>query len=343
MPTHKLYIPQPVAPTAMARLDQNPDLDVEIFPHTDRQVTKQELLEAVKDASILWALGEIPFDADVIAAAERLEFIAAMHTRASFVDIAAATARDIPVSGTTALNRTSVAELTMALIIGLAWRTIEADRFTREGRWQQNQSEAFITTSLYDKTVGIVGFGRIGQAVARRCQAFGMDVVYTKRTRMSLDEEREFRAQWREVDGLFRESDFVVMLCPLTKDTLRMVDRRRLELMKPSAFFVNSARGELVVEQDLIDVLAEGRIAGAGLDVYENEIPHPSPGPTEAMKALDNVVFTPHIGSATRESRDLMAGMTVDCIEAFMRGERPPVVLNPEVYGDAPIHDERLS
>jgi glyoxylate reductase len=343
MPHERIYIPQPVPPTALQRLEDNPDLVVEFFPHTDRQVTKEELLEAVGDKTILWALGEIPFDADVIAAAEQLKFVAAMHTRASFVDIPAATDRGIPVSGTTALNRTSVAELTMTLMISLAWRIIEADRFTREGRWRQNQSEAFITTSMYDKTVGIVGFGRIAQAVARRCQAFGMNVVYNKRSRMSLDEEREFRVRWRSLDDLFRESDFVVLLCPLTKDTLRMVDRRLFGLMKESAFFINSARGEIIVEEDLIEALATGRIAGAGLDVYENEIPHPNPGPTEAMKALDNVVFTPHIGSATREARDLMAGMTVDCIEAFLRGERPPVVLNPEVYGDAPVEDERLS
>lgn len=343
MPVEKLYIPQPIPESALERLRNNPNLEVEMDPHTDRQVTKEALLEAVPGKTILYALGEIPFDADVIAAAPDLKLIAVTHTVASFVDIPSATARGIPVTGTTPLNRTSVAELTMALMISLAWRIIEADAFTRAGKWKQNQTEAFITTSLYDKTVGIVGFGRIAQAVARRCQAFGMNVVYNKRSRMSIDEEREWRASFRTLDDLFRESDFVVLLCPLTKETKYMVDGRLIGLMKESAYFINTSRGDVVVEPDLTAALKAGKIAGAGLDVYQNELPNPNPGPTEEMLALDNVIVCPHIGSAAREARALMAGMTVDNIEAFLRGERPPIVLNPEVYGDAPVINERLS
>lgn len=344
MANERIYIPQPIPASALERLQQNPDIsEIELFPHTDRQAPRDEVLQSVRDKTILYALGEVPYDAEVINAAPDLKLVAVTHTRGSFVDIAAATARGIPVTGTTALNRTSVAELTMALMIGLAWRIIEADRFTREGRWRQNQSMAFLTTSLYDKTLGIVGFGRIGQAVARRSQSFGMDVLYNKRTRMSIDEEREYRTEYRELDDLFRESDFLVLCSPLTKETMGMVDARRLKLMKPTSFLINPSRGGLVVEPDLIEALENGTIAGAGLDVYETEVPEPDPGPPPAMKALDNVIVTPHIGSAAREARELMANMTVDCIEAFIRGERPPVVLNPEVYGEAPIKDERLS
>lgn len=343
MEPDRIYIPQPIPQSALERLERHPQLEVEMFPHTDRQATKDRLLAAIPDKTILFALGESPVDAEVIAAAPGLKLIAVMHTRASFVDMAAATARGIPVTGNLPLNRTSVAELTLAHMIALSWRIVEADQFTRHGRWKQNQSEAFITTSLYDKTVGLVGFGRIGQAVARRCQAFGMEVLYTDPVRLSLDEEREFRVQWRTLEDLFRQGDFVVMLCPLTTETLGMVDARLLGLMKSSAYFVNTSRGRLVVESDLIDALRVGTIAGAGLDVFENELPNPNPGPTEAMKALDNVVVTPHIGSAAREARTLMAGMAVDSIEAFLRGERPPVVLNPEVYGEPPIQFDRLS
>lgn len=339
----KIFVPQPIPEEALAQLEELGD--VTIYPHVDRLMPYADMLEAVRDKTIFYALGEIPYKEDLIAAAADLQFIAAMHGSAKFVDIAAATRRKIPVAGLPyGMITKTTAEFTFALLMATAWRLPEADTFLREGHWQQNQSMAFMGTRLFGKTLGIVGMGNIGQMVARRAVACDMNIIYNKRTPLSKAEEFVLGgAEFRSLEDLFMESDFIALTVALTKDTMGLVDERLISLMKPSAILINTSRGDVIDEAALTAALREGRIRGAGLDVYQNEVPEPNPGPREEMLGLPNVVFTPHIGSGGRETREEMALRTVRNIERFLAGERPFDVLNPEVYGEAAVADERLS
>jgi glyoxylate reductase len=337
----KLFIPQPIPEAAAERLEQRCELT--IYPHTDRRMPYVEMLEAVRNQDILYALGEIPYDKKVIDTATKLKFIAAMHSSAKFVDKNAATQRGIPVAILPSRIARTTAEFTFALLMATAWRLPEADRFLRDGKWQQNQSMAFLGTRMFDKTLGIVGMGTIGTDVAVKARACGMRIVYNKRSRLSPPEEVSLGAEYRSLVDLFRESDFIVLSPALTKDTKGMITAELIAMMKPSAILINTSRGPVVDEAALEQALAEGHIRGAGLDVYENEIPEADrPGPSERFKSFSNVVLTPHMGTAARETREEMALRTVENIERFLDGKRPLDVLNPEVYGEAARHDERI-
>ena len=267
MKAMRIFVPQPIPPIAAARLEALGE--VTTYPHTDRRIPYDELLEAVADKDILYAMGEIPYDARVIAAARRLRYIAAMHGSATFVDKEAATKRGIPVS---LLGRRSVkttAEFTFALLVATAWRIPEADQFMRAGKWKQNQSMAFLGTRLFGKTLGIVGLGQIGTGLAVRARALGMDIIYSKRTPLSQVQEAGLGVEYRSLEDLFRESDFLALTPPLTKETKGMIGADLLALMKPSAILINTSRGLVIDEAALV----EGRIRGAGLDVYETRDP----------------------------------------------------------------------
>lgn len=339
--TVKIFVPQPIPPAAVDRLRELGELT--LFAHLDRAMPRDELLEAVRDQHILYALGEIGYDEQVISAAGDLRLIAAMHVHpAKFVDIPAATSRGIPVTGipNTGLAKTT-AEFTFALLVTTAWRLPEADRFLRDGRWQQNQSEAFLGTRLYGKTLGIVGLGAIGTDVAVKARACGMSILYSKRTQLSPAEAVTLGVEYRSLEDLFRESDFVVLTPALTSETRGLVGADLLAVMKPSAILINTSRGQVVDEQALEEALAQGRIRGAGLDVFAREEP-PVRGPGDGLKNLPNVVLTPHMGSAARETREEMALRTVQNIARFLDGRRPLDVLNPEVYGEAARASERI-
>jgi glyoxylate reductase len=336
----KLFVPQPIPDAAVARLRER--CDVTMYPHLDRRIGRAELLEAVRDQQILYALGEIDYDAEVLDAATELRLIAAMHVAATFVDIPGATERGIPVTGipNTGLARTT-AEFTFALLIATAWRLPEADRFLRADQWVQNQSMAFLGSRLYGATLGIVGMGAVGTGVAVRARACGMRVVYTKRTPLSPVEEASLGAEYRSLPDLFRESDFVALTPALTKATDGLVTGELIATMKPNAILVNTSRGPVLDEAALEEALAAGRIRGAGLDVFQHEThTHGPTGPSARLRELPNVVLTPHMGSAARETRDEMALRTVENIERFLDGERPLDMLNPEVYGEAPRRTE---
>jgi phosphoglycerate dehydrogenase-like enzyme len=339
----RIFVPQPIPEAALARLETLGD--VTIHRHVDRLMPYDEMMEAVRDQDVFFALGEIPYDARLIDAAANLELIAAMHGAAKFVDIAAATRRGIPVTGLPYdMILKTTAEFTFALLLATAWRLPEADAFLRGGRWKQNQSMAFMGTRLFGKTLGIAGMGNVGQMVARRAAACEMRIAYFDRARLSPAEAYAFGgAEFRSIEDLFIESDFVALTLPLTKETRGLVDARLLALMKPEAILINTARGELVDEAALEAALREGRIRGCGLDVYHNEVPDPDPGPPAGLRDLPNVVLTPHIGSGARETREEMALRTVRNIERFLAGERPFNVLNPEVYGEAAIASDRIS
>lgn len=326
----KVFVPQRLPDGAMARLSSL--AEVEVFDRLDRCVTHDELLSAVADKDILIALGQIPYDRQVIEAAARCELIAVMHSRGTFVDIEAATANGIVVSGIpTDVSRTT-AEFTFAMVVGTSWRLAEADRFLRAGQWTQNQSTAFLGSRLFGKTLGIVGMGIVGQGVAKRALACDMTILYNKRSRLSPDLESELGASYRDLESLFKESDIVVLTVALTDETRGLVDERLLSLMKPTAILINTSRGAVIDELALERALREQRIRGAGLDVYNREPPNSDPGPTPGLLELPNVLLTPHIGTAARETREEMAALVVDRIASFIAGDRPETTLNPEVY-----------
>lgn len=290
------------------------------------------------EGKITSCTGGIQYTEKVIeAAGPDLKGIAAMYIFPKFVDIKAATKRGIQVTGIPNMLVETTAKLTFALVIGTAWRLAEADRFLRDNQWKQYQSMAFLTTRIYDKTLGVVGLGRIGRSLAQKAEGCGMRVLYTKRTQLSPEEESRLRVEWRELDDLFREADVVALTPTLTPTSKGLVGERLLSLMKPTSILINTSRGAVLDEEALVKALKEEWLRGAGLDVYQREFPNPDSGPHPGLLELPNIVLTPHIGSAARETREEMAMRTVDNIKVMIQGKRPPDLLNPEVFGESPL------
>jgi glyoxylate reductase len=307
-------------------------------------IPRDALLAGVEDCDYLWMLGDTPIDEEVMDAAPRLKGIATMALFPNVVDVGAATRRGLPVTVVPHVITKTTCDLTCALVLGLFWRIVEADRFVRGGRFHQEQSTTFLTRELTGKTVGMIGLGEIGAEIVKRLRAFEMNVVYTKRNRLSPDRERELGVTWEPgLDDVLRRADVVVLMATYNASTHELIGAREFGLMKPSAFFVNTARGRIVDEPALIEALRNGTIAGAGLDVYRTEPPVGEPSPSPELFDMPNVILTPHIGSATVEAREAMALGVVENLRAMIAGERPPDVVNPDVYGEeAPARSDRL-
>lgn len=331
----KVFVVQPVMQVGRAALEEI--ADVEVF-ESERMISKPELLLAVRDCEYIWMLGDTPIDDEVMEAAPKLKGIATMALFPNVVDVEAATRRGIPVTVVPHLITKTTCDLTCAIVVGLAWRLVEADRFVRDGRFHQEQSTTFLTTELSGKVVGMVGLGEIGTEIVKRLRAFDMDVIYTKRSRLPEDRERELGVTWvADRDELLSRADFVVVMATYNATTHEMFGARQFDLMKPSAFFVNTARGRIVDESALIEALRERKIAGAGLDVYWQEPPVGEPSPSPELFDFPNVILTPHIGSATVEAREAMSVAVVENLSAMIRGDRAPGAVNPEVYGEEPM------
>jgi glyoxylate reductase len=337
MPTSKprVYVVQPVPAEALAELRRI--AAVEVVPHFDRAISRDELLAGVRGCEYLWALGEIPVDGEVMDAGP-LRFIAIMEILSRAVDVHAATQRAIPVSSLANLDiiTTSTAEHVMALTLALARRLAAAERLVRDRGWAQYQSMALLGTLLDGKELGIVGLGNVGRKLARRARRMGMRVTYTDRSRFDERIERRLAVQWRELDDLLRAADVVALTPTLTASSVGLIDGRRLAMMKPTAYLVNTSRGQVVDEAALVAALAAERIAGAALDVFETEPPTPGGGPRDELLGMQNVLLTPHLGTATREARSAMAASVVADLGAAIAGGRPNTVINPEVYGRPP-------
>jgi glyoxylate reductase len=330
----KVFVIQAVPEEAVAVLRRV--ASVTVFPAFDRTISRTELLASARGCDYLWALGEIPVDGAVMDAGP-LKMIAIMEILSRAVEVDAATARGIPVTTLPNLEiiTTSTAELAFSLIQALTRRLPEADRLVRDDRWTQYQSMALLGTLLEGKVLGIVGLGNVGRKLARRAQGSGMRVVYTDRSRFDQATERRLDVGWLELDELMSESDVIALTPTLTASSVRLIDGRRLGLMKPTAYLVNTSRGPVLDEGALVDALAAGQLAGAALDVFETEPPTPGGGPRTELRRLDNVILTPHLGTATVEARREMALTVVANLEAAIAGRRPRDVINPEVYGDA--------
>jgi glyoxylate reductase len=330
----KVFAVQPVMEVGRKALEEFADVDV--FD-SYRMISKPELLARSRNVDYIWMLGDTPIDEEVIASNENLKGIATMALFPNVVDVEAATRRGIPVTVVPHVITKTTCDLTCALVIALAWRLVEADAFVRAGRFHQEQSTTFLTHELAGKVVGMIGLGAIGTEIVKRLRAFEMEIVYTKRNRLSPGREAELGVSWEEdLEGVLRQADFVVLMTTYNKTTHKLIGEREFKLMKPSAFFVNTARGRIVDEPALIQALRDGEIAGAGLDVHWNEPPISEPMPSPELFEFDNVILTPHMGSATHEARTEMALAVVENLRAMIDGERAPGVVNPEVYGEEP-------
>ena len=255
--------------------------------------------------------------------APALKVIANYGVGFEHIDLDAATRRGIPVTNTPGVLTETTADLAFALILATARRVVAGDQRVRQGKFQYWAPLLFLGQEVNGKTLGIIGMGRIGKAVARRAAGFGMKLLYHSRTRLSPLEEQELGASLQPLETLLREADFVTLHVPLTPHTRHLIGSRELELMKDSAFLINTARGPVVDEAALVAALRQGQIRGAGLDVYEKE-PELSPG----LADLENVVLLPHLGSATVETRTRMAVMAAENLLAGLRGDPPPNCLN---------------
>jgi glyoxylate reductase len=320
-----IFVTQPIAAGALDRLRAAGQ--VTLNPDALHILTRAELLAGVREAEYLVCLLHDRVDAEVIGAAQHLRMIASMAIIPASVDVAAATARGIPVTTIPPLVTEATADLHFALLLAVARRVVEGDRALRQGIFPGGQSAHFVGGDVHGQTLGIVGLGRIGEAVARRARGFGMRILYTKRRRLEPAAEAALGATYASLDDLLRESDFVSVHAALMPETVHLIGARELALMRPSAYLVNTARGPIVDEKALVDALRSRTIAGAALDVFEQE-PHVEPGLIE----LPAVVLTPHLGSAARGTRARIADIVVDNVIAVIEGRRPPNVYNPDVY-----------
>jgi glyoxylate reductase len=322
----KIYLTQPVAASAIARLEAIADVTINSDPlHI---ATKDELLKAAREHDIIFCLLHDKIDAEIINANPRLKAVASMTITPADIDIAAATARKLPVTVIPALLlNDATADLAWALLMAIARRVAEGDRLMRNGVFPGSQSSYMVGGGVSRKTLGLIGVGGVGNAMAQRARGFSMPVIYHDPRRLTPDKEHELGATWVPFEQVFQDADFVSLHVQLTPQTHHLVGAAQLALMKPTAYLINSARGPVVDELALVDALKNRRIAGAGLDVYEHE-PRPHP---ELLK-MDNVVCSPHTGSAVRELREAMANVVVDNILAILDGKAPPNCWNADVY-----------
>ncbi len=326
MPRPRIFVTQPVSERALARL--RAVARVNVFPDSSRIIPKRTLIAAVRKADILFCLLHDPIDRAVVDANPKLRMIAAQSITPSNIDVAAATARRIPVTVVPPLTTEATADMTFGLMIAVARRMIEGDRMARAGKFPGSQSSHLLGALVWGKTLGLIGGGGlIGKAVARRARGFAMRVLYWTPRRKPESEEREAGLTYVQLDELLRESDFVSIHSPLTKETRHQIGARELRLMKKTAFLINTARGPIIDEAALVRALQHKQIAGAGLDVFEHE-----PKIDKALRKMVNVVLAPHLGSATAEVREQMANIVVDNILAFLGGKRLPNCVNPQIF-----------
>src|SRR5581483_4928856 len=301
----RVHITQPIAPSALERVRAAADVTMNEDPL--RIPAPSELAAAVRDADVLLCLLHDAVTAEVIGANPALRAIASMAITPANIDVAEATRLGIPVT--------------------VIRRIAEADRAVRAGAVVGCQSRHFESLGVSGRTLGILGAGGVGRAMARRARAFGMTLLYHDPRRLPAEDEASLALAWVPFDELFSRSDYVSVHVSLTRETRHLIGAREFALMKPGAYFVNSARGGLVDQPALVRALAEGRIAGAGLDVLEGE-PHVDP----RLRAMPNVALTPHMGSAVAGLREAMANVVADNVLAVLAGERPPNCWNPEIY-----------
>ncbi|MBL7155312.1 MAG: D-glycerate dehydrogenase [Candidatus Portnoybacteria bacterium] len=292
--------------------------DVAVGP--EEKISREELLKGVKGVEAILSVLTEKIDGEVMeAAGKQLKVIANYAVGYNNIDVAEAKERGIMVTNTPGVLTDAVAEHAVALLFAIAERIVEADRYTRAGKFKAWGPKLLLGADIKGRTLGIVGLGRIGSAVAQRMQdGFDVKIIYFD-IRRNEELEKKFNIEYRELDDLLKEADFVSLHTALTDETRHLINAERLKTMKPTAYLINTSRGPIIDERALLEVLKNKTIAGAALDVFENE-PELTPGLTE----LENIVLTPHIASATKETRDKMAEMAANNITAVLEDQTPP-------------------
>lgn len=323
MDRQKVFVTRLIPEAGLVRLRMH--FDVTVNPE-DRPLQRNELHRKIADADGVIGLLTDRIDAGFFDAAPRLKGYANYAVGFDNIDVAEATRRGIPVSNTPDVLTQATAEMAWALLFAVARRVVETDAIMRSGAWNGWGPLQFIGADVSGKTLGIVGAGRIGAAVARMSTGFGMRVIYNNPSRRNIDLEEEIGARSVDFDELLAESDFISVHAPLRPMTRHLFNAEAFRKMKRTAVIINTARGPVIKEDDLVEALKTGEIGGAGLDVYETE-----PKMAEGLAECPNTVLLPHIGSATRSARDGMAMLAAENLVAMLQGHKPPTLLNPEV------------
>ncbi len=324
----KVFITRELFDEAIERIKEFYDVEVwPMYTPPPREVILEKLSEV--DAAVTLLTDKI--DCEVIERAKNLRIIAQYAVGYDNIDIECATKHGVYVTNTPGVLTEATADLTWALILAAARRIVEADVFVRWGEWWRKRTgwhpKMMLGYEIYGKTIGIIGMGRIGRAVARRAKGFNMRILYYDVKRLPEEVEKELGAQYVDLDTLLSEADVVSIHVPLTKQTYHLINEERLKKMKKTAILVNTARGAVIDTEALVKALREGWIAAAGLDVHESE----PLDPNHPITALKNVVLAPHIGSATYKTRLAMAMLVADNLIAFAKGEVPPTLVNKDV------------
>lgn len=305
--------------------DSNQNRMCELFDavpnHSDKPFSRDDLIAAMADCDVLVPTVTDHIDAEMIAnAPDRLRLIASFGAGVDHIDLAAARAKKILVTNTPGVFTEDTADMTMALILSAPRRLSDGEKLMRSGQWEGWKPSGMLGHCIGGKKLGIIGMGRIGQAVARRASGFGLSIVYHNRRQLPPAVEESLRASFvSDLDELVRECDIISLHCPHTAETHEMINAERIGMMKPSTYLINTARGDLVNEDALIDALQNERIGGAGLDVYQNE-----PAIDPRFLTLKNTVLLPHMGSATFEGREASGERVITNIRVWADGHRPP-------------------
>mgnify|MGYP000378857572 CR=1 FL=1 len=297
--------------------------ELEIY-EGDAPPSKEEIINGVKDKDALICLLTDKIDAEVMENGKNLKIIANYAVGLDNIDIEEATKRGIFVTNTPGVLTETVADLAWALMLAIARRIVEGDDFMRQKKFKGWAPMLLLGRDIHGKTLGVIGAGRIGKAFARRAIGFSMKILYYSRKR-DEEFEKETNAKFVGLEELLSQSDFVSLHLPLTKETYHIIGEKELKMMKKTAYLINTSRGKCIDEKALIKALKEGWIAGAALDVYENE-----PCVSEELLSLKNVVLAPHIGSASHDTRSRMAIMVAENVLAVLDGKIPPQCVNPE-------------
>jgi glyoxylate reductase len=324
MPKPKIYVTRKLPERGLQIIRKH--FDMEVWPEY-APPPKKTIIEKAKNVDALATLLSDKIDAEVFNAAPKLKIVSQLAVGFDNIDIPEATKRGIYVTNTPEVLTDTTADFAWALLMALARRVIEADKYVRTGQWKVGwHPDMMAGRDIYNATIGVVGAGRIGYAVAKRATGFSMKILfYDVVPRPEI--EKDFGAKKVDLDTLLRESDFVSIHVPLMKETQHLINEQKLKLMKKTAYLINNSRGPVVDEKALYKALKEGWIAGAGLDVFEQE---PTPADNPLLK-LDNVAVAPHISSASIETRSKMGEMVAENLVAFFEGKKPPNLLNADV------------
>ena len=311
----KVLLTRGLFPEAVALFERDFDLEI---GHLERMLAREELRQKVKGKDAVITMVADTVDEAFLESAPGLKIIANYAVGYNNIDVSACVKRGIPVLHTPDVLTNATADAAFALLLGVARRIVEAHAYVIQGEFTAWKPDLLLGQELAGKKVGIIGMGRIGQAFARRCAGFGLSILYHSRTRLPEETERVLQARYVPFETLLKEADFISLHVPLTPETRHLINEENLRLLKPNAILINTSRGPVVDEAALIACLEERRIWGAGLDVYENE-----PHVPDALRKLDNCLLLPHIGSATREARLMMARLLYDGLTAFFSGKVP--------------------